>query len=135
MHALKLAFATLAAAVFLHPGAPARAADEAHTLSIRLGWLPSGYQSPYFLAEQKGWYKQAGLAVTLAPGNGSANSVQLVGAGQYDAGEAALSDMAYARGKGMPVISIADFCARATSLCSYRRIRRSIRPPTSRARS
>ena len=90
-------------------GRSASAADDMHTLSIRLAWLPSGYQAPFFLAEQKGWYKKAGIDVALTQGNGSATSVQLVGAGQYDAGEAALSDMAFARSKGMPLTSIADF--------------------------
>ncbi len=113
MHVLKAALAATVAfaatATFFLSGSPASAADEAHTLSIRLAWLPSGYQSPYFLAEKKGWYKAAGLDVTLTQGTGSAISVQLVGTGQYDAGEAALSDMAFGRGKGMPVISIAGF--------------------------
>lgn len=88
---------------------PAQAADEAHTLSVRLDWLPSGYQGPLFLASEKGWYKKAGIDVTLVAGNGSATTVQLVGSGQFDAGEAALSNMAFGRGKGMPVISIAGF--------------------------
>lgn len=85
------------------------AADEAHTLSVRLDWLPSGYQAPFFLAVEKGWLKKAGLDVTIVAGNGSATTVQVVGAGQYDIGHAALSNMAFARSKGMPVVSIAGF--------------------------
>jgi NitT/TauT family transport system substrate-binding protein len=88
---------------------PASAADEAHTLSVRLDWLPSGYQAPVFLAQDKGWYKKAGLDVTIVQGNGSATTVQLVATGQFDVGIAALSNMAFARSKGMPVTSLAGF--------------------------
>lgn len=96
------------AATVLFAGA-ARAADEAHTLSVRMDWLPSGYQAPFFLAVDKGWLQKAGLDVTIVRGNGSSATVQLVGAGQHDIGHAALSSMAFARNKGMPVISIAGF--------------------------
>ncbi len=85
------------------------AADEAHTLSVRLDWLATGYQAPFFLAAEKGWFKKAGLDVTIQQGNGSATTVQLVGTGQFDVGHAALSNMAFGRSKGMPVVSIAGF--------------------------
>src|SRR6266571_1979276 len=78
------------------------AADEAHTLSVRLDWLATGYQAPFFLAAEKGWFKKAGLDVTIQQGNGSATTVQLVGTGQFDVGHAALSNMAFGRSKGMP---------------------------------
>lgn len=87
--------------------ARAVAADEAHTLSVRLDWLPAGYHAPIWLALDKGWFGKAGLDVDIADGNGSATTAQLVGAGQYDIGWAALSNMAFARSKGVPVISVA----------------------------
>lgn len=58
---------------------------------------------------QKGWYKKAGLDVKIDQGNGSATTVNLVGAGQYDIGLCTLSTMAPARAQGMPVISVAGF--------------------------
>jgi NitT/TauT family transport system substrate-binding protein len=87
----------------------ARAADQAHTLSVRLDWLPSGYHAPFWLAVDKGWFKDAGLDVTIADGNGSVTTVQLVGSGQYDLGHASLATMAIARSKGIPVTSVAGF--------------------------
>jgi NitT/TauT family transport system substrate-binding protein len=98
----------LAVATLLALAAPA-VADDAHTLSVRLDWLPSGYQAPLWLAVDKGWFKKAGLDVSIADGNGSATTVQLVANGQYDVGHAALSNMALARSKGMRLISIAGF--------------------------
>ena len=97
---------TAAAAVLT--GRPVRA-DEAHSLTLRLDWLPSGYQTPVYLALEKGWYKKAGLDVKVDQGNGSATTVNLVGAGQYDVGFANLSTMAPARAQGMPLTSIAGF--------------------------
>jgi NitT/TauT family transport system substrate-binding protein len=85
---------------------PAFAAD---TVALRLEWLPSGYQAPFYLAQAKGWYEKAGLNVTVEQGNGSNTTIQLVNAGQYDIGEAALSSVAVARSKGMALVSIAGF--------------------------
>jgi NitT/TauT family transport system substrate-binding protein len=98
-----------AGAAALLTGRPVRAADSANTLSVRMDWLPSGYQTPFYLAQDKGWYQKAGLDVKIDQGNGSATTVNLVGAGQYDAGLAYLAVMAFARSKGMPVTSIAGF--------------------------
>lgn len=87
----------------------ARAADAAHTLKVRLDWLPTGYHAPFWIAVEKGWFKQAGLDVSLSDGTGSVTTVQLVGSGQYDLGHAALSIMAIARSKGMRLTSVAGF--------------------------
>lgn len=90
------------------PFAPAQSlADD--KLSLRLDWIPNGSHAPFFLAEQKGWFRKAGLDVTIEDGTGSVVTIQLVGAGQFDVGHANLSALAIARGKGLPVISIAGF--------------------------
>jgi len=99
----------LAAALTFVLPQQAVAADAAHTLSVRLDWVTTGYQAPMFLAAEKGWFKKAGLDVSIQQGTGSVTTVQLVGAGQFDVGFAALSTMAFARGKGVPVTSIAGF--------------------------
>lgn len=89
--------------------APSLAADQAHTLNVRLSWLTSGYQAAFYLAAAKGWYANAGLDVSLTPGTGSVTTIELVASGQYDAGEAALSSMVFARARGRAVTSIAGF--------------------------
>lgn len=100
---------TVTISIGLLLGRPSLAADEAHTIAVRLDWLTSGYHAPFYLALAKGWYAKAGLAVTVEPGNGSNTTIQLVNAGKYDVGEAALSNVAVARTKGMPLVSIAGF--------------------------
>ena len=105
MHSMVLAALALSAALAF--GAPAMAADDAHTLTVRLDWLPSGYHAPIWLAVDRGWFKKAGIELAIANCNGSATTAQLVGSGQFDVGWAALSNMAFAHSKGMPVISVA----------------------------
>ncbi len=100
---------TVALLSLLFRASVSNAADQAHTLSVRLSWLTSGYQAAFYLAAAKGWYAKAGLDVSLTPGTGSVTTIQLVGSRQYDAGEAALSSMVFARVKGMAITSIAGF--------------------------
>ena len=78
-------------------------------LTVCLDWLPTGYQAPIWLAADKGWFKGAGLDVSISDGNGSAITVQLVASGQFDIGHAALSNMALGRNKGMKLVAIAGF--------------------------
>lgn len=85
-------------------------AQTAEPLRVRLDWTPWGVQAPFHLAQQKGWFKQAGLDVTLEDGNGSVTTVQIVGSGDsFDVGHAALASMMIARDKGLPVKAVAVF--------------------------
>jgi NitT/TauT family transport system substrate-binding protein len=86
----------------------AYAADE-EKLSVQMEWVTLGYHSPFYLAAAKGWYKDAGLEVSIAPGSGSNTTVQLIAGGRSDVGHASLSSVAFARGKGVPVVAIANF--------------------------
>ncbi|HTJ99829.1 MAG TPA: ABC transporter substrate-binding protein [Bordetella sp.] len=85
-------------------------AQQPTPLKVRLDWTPWGVQAPFHLAQQKGWYKQAGLDVTLEDGNGSVTTVQIVGSSDaFDVGHAALASMMIARDKGLPVKAVAVF--------------------------
>ena len=98
--------AWLFAAAILSALAPQASAQE--KLKMRLDFLPTWRHAPFFFALEKGWYKDAGLDVTIDDGSGSAISVQLVQAGEYDLALANLSVMAVARGKGAPVKAIGE---------------------------
>jgi NitT/TauT family transport system substrate-binding protein len=82
-------------------------ADE--TIKLRLDFFTAAIHSPYFLALERGWYKKAGLDVTIEDGSGSINTTQLVDAGNFDLGEVSLGAMAPGRAKGLNVISIASY--------------------------
>ena len=85
-------------------------AQNPEPLRVRLDWTPWGVHGAFHLAQQKGWYKQAGLDVSLEDGNGSVTTVQIVGGGDsFDVGHAALASVMIAREKGMPVKAVAVF--------------------------
>lgn len=84
-------------------------ASAADVLRVRLDFLPWAISSPYMLAEKKGWYKKYGLEVTADDGTGSVATIQIVGNGEYDVGQASLAAMAIARSKGLPVKALAAF--------------------------
>ncbi len=99
---------TLAAGIGL---APARA-DDSMSLTLMKDWSPHGMHAPFYLAQAKGWFKEAGVTVKIVDGKGSASTVGLVGAGQADIGHASLSVMALARNKGLPVTAIGSILRR-----------------------
>lgn len=84
-------------------------ARSAEPLSVRLDWITEPMHLPFFLAEDRGWFKAADLDVSIEDGNGSTVTVQLVGTGHFDVGLADLSPMAIGRARGLPVISVAGF--------------------------
>ena len=95
----------VSAAILL--GGAAAAAQEA--IKVRLDWSTHAMHAPFFVAKEKGWFKAAGLDVTIEDGNGSTTTVQLIGTGQFDIGHASLAPMAMASAKGLPVTSVAGF--------------------------
>jgi NitT/TauT family transport system substrate-binding protein len=68
--------------------APLAAPAQAQTTKIKLvlNWKYQGPQGMFFLADDKGYFKDEGLEVTLDQGNGSGAAVPLVANGTYDAG-------------------------------------------------
>src|SRR5688572_1957099 len=102
---MKLFRAVMAAMVAV----TATAAWAQDKVAVRLDWTPWGIHAGIHLAAEKGWFKQNGLDVTVEDGNGSVTTVQLVGSGRFDVGNASLAPMMIARDKGLPVRAIANF--------------------------
>jgi NitT/TauT family transport system substrate-binding protein len=93
----------LIATALLACAATARADDK---VTLMTDWSPYGVHGPLFLAQQKGWLKQAGLDVDIQDGKGSVTTIQLVGTGRIDVGFVQLATMAAAMDKGMPITSV-----------------------------
>lgn len=93
----------LIATVMLACAATARAQDK---VTLMTDWSPYGVHGPLFLAQQKGWLKQAGLDVDIQDGKGSVTTIQLVGTGSIDVGFVQLASMAAAIDKGMAITSV-----------------------------
>ncbi|MFT4195866.1 ABC transporter substrate-binding protein [Ottowia sp.] len=64
-----------------------------HPFRFNLGWKFEATSAGFLLAQQRGYYKDAGLDVTIDTGNGSAAAIGLVGSGAYDCASADLSTM------------------------------------------
>ena len=82
-------------------------ADEA--LTVRLDFSPWGVHAAMHLAQQQGWFDEAGLDVDVQDGRGSGNTLQLVNAGQVDVGQIQLGLVPAARQSGATVTSFAGF--------------------------
>ncbi len=109
-HARRQCLIAVAALTFAVGLAGPAAAQPLEPVKVRLDWTPWANHAAMHLAQQKGWYRQAGLDVTLEDGNGSVTTVQIVGSGNtFDVGSAALAPMMIARDKGLPVKAVAVF--------------------------
>ncbi|HEY7248168.1 MAG TPA: ABC transporter substrate-binding protein [Xanthobacteraceae bacterium] len=74
---LRQAGAVAALAVLPLPR-PARAQTKRH-VGMRLDWLYQGPNAGFMIAQEKGFYDEAGLNVEIGPGKGSGSTAQLVG--------------------------------------------------------
>ncbi len=73
----------LAAASLIAMAAPALAQTD---IRFTLGWKTQGSDAPILLAQQKGYFEEEGLNVTIDQGEGSAATVTRIMSGTYDAG-------------------------------------------------
>src|SRR5882757_773861 len=81
-------------------------------VTARTDFLPWGMHAGLHLAVEKGWFRDAGLDVEVSDGKGSGVTLQQVATGDVDIGWVQLGVMAVARGRGMPVTSIAGLVRR-----------------------
>lgn len=95
------------------PGAADAAGGTLEPIHVRLDWLAGAYHAPLFVAQERGYYRDAGLDVTISNGQGSISTLQVVGAGNDTIGLANLSALAMAVSKGVPVVAIAGLIQQA----------------------
>jgi NitT/TauT family transport system substrate-binding protein len=100
--ALAVALATAGAG----SSAPARSHALTH-ISIRLDFAASPHHAGFYVAKAMGWYKQAGLDVSIGEGQGSATTAQVVAAGSDTFGFIGGDILAKAVASGAPLITVA----------------------------
>ena len=81
--------AALAGAAII--AAPAVRAQARVALKMSLNAGRDGSNAPLFLAEQKGYFREAGIDITLDPSRGAVDNFQRVGSDTYDVGYADLT--------------------------------------------
>jgi NitT/TauT family transport system substrate-binding protein len=98
----------VAAAIF-----PAAAQAQKVNLLLDWGWIP--YHSVFLLAEERGFYREAGLDVKIEQGRGSATTAVVVGQGSFDIGHINVTNAAQAIAKGVPLKVVALYQHRSSA--------------------
>jgi len=88
---------------------------KAETLNVVLDWAWRPHHAPFVLALQKGYYKAAGLDVTIEQGRGSNSAAILVGRGNFDLAHLNVTNAAQAIGKGVPIKVVGVYQHRTAS--------------------
>jgi len=96
-----------AAAISLTHSSRLVQAQELAELNLALDWYPNANHAGLFLAQQEGWFAEAGLAVDPYTPSDPTTVLQTVGAGRDDFGISYQTDVLLARAQGVPVVSVA----------------------------
>ena len=75
-------------------------------ISFRLDWTVYGVHAPFFLALEKGLYKEEGLDVSIHEGQGSATVVQQLAQGQDQLALIDFSTLLFSVEQGLPVTAV-----------------------------
>jgi NitT/TauT family transport system substrate-binding protein len=78
-----VAAAALALLLAMLAGAAARAQEPVRMI---LNWRMEGPNAPFFLAEDRGFFREEGISLRMDPGEGSSAPIGRIAAGTYDAG-------------------------------------------------
>jgi NitT/TauT family transport system substrate-binding protein len=83
----------------------ARAADK---VTIQLKWVAQAQFAGYFVAKEKGFYKEAGLDVTIKPGGPDVAPPQVIAGGGADVVVDWMPSALASREKGVPLVNISQ---------------------------
>ncbi|GAE29829.1 ABC transporter substrate-binding protein [Alkalihalobacillus hemicellulosilyticus] len=86
---------------------------EVTDVTLRLNWRFKGEFSPFFVAQEKGFFEKYGLHVDVLEGNGSTSTMQAVAQGQDDFGVTSTVEPSQGLIEGMPIKMIASYMNRS----------------------
>jgi NitT/TauT family transport system substrate-binding protein len=89
-------------------------------VSVQLKWLPQAQFMGYYVALDKGFYKDAGLNVTIVPGGGDISETTAVNSGTVDFGVTWVSNLISADAGGMDLLEIAQIYQRSGLVLVYK---------------
>jgi len=105
--------AVLALAATVGMATQASAAPKLTNITLQLKWVPQAQFAGYYAASLKGFYKAAGLNVTLKNGGPNIIPEQVVASGQAQFGVDWLPSLLAARDKGTDLVNVAQVFARS----------------------
>ncbi len=104
---LSVAVIVVAAYLFtLGPASPSRRSPQRATLQLQ--WVAQAQFAGYYVALDKGWYREEGIDLTINPGGADIVPIDQVVSGKSDFGTSFLADLCVGVRKGKPIISIAQ---------------------------
>ena len=80
---------------------------KAQPVSLRLQWFPLAQFAGFYAADEKGFYKEQGLDVTINPGGPDFNAIQLVANGSDTFGIWTADQILVAQSRGVPITIVA----------------------------
>ena len=99
---------SLALAAGLMLGFAVTAAQAADSVTIQLKWVSQAQFAGYFVAKEKGFYKEAGLDVTIKPGGPDVAPPQVIAGGGADVVVDWMPSALASREKGVPLVNISQ---------------------------
>jgi NitT/TauT family transport system substrate-binding protein len=108
LRSLKLTTRLLAAVIAVCGTALGTSASAADKVTVQLKWLPQAQFAGYYVAQAKGYYKDAGLDVTIKPGGPDISPVQVIAGNQADIVVNWMPDALAAREAGVPLVNVAQ---------------------------
>jgi NitT/TauT family transport system substrate-binding protein len=108
LRSLKLTTRLLAAVIAVCGTALGTSAVAADKVTVQLKWLPQAQFAGYYVAQAKGYYKDAGLDVTIKPGGPDISPVQVIAGNQADIVVNWMPDALAAREAGVPLVNVAQ---------------------------
>jgi len=85
----------------------AAASSHLDDLTLRLKWLHQAQFAGFYTAEQKGFYENNGINITINPGGIDFPAVQMIAGGGEQFGVTGGDQILIARDKGVPIVAIA----------------------------
>ncbi len=116
--ALSTTAAVVTAAALGLSGFSAHAADE---VTIQLKWVTQAQFAGYYVAQDKGFYEDAGLDVTIKPGGPDIAPPQVIAGGGADVIIDWMPSALASREKGVPLVNIAQIFKKSGMMLTCRR--------------
>ncbi|TBW36647.1 ABC transporter substrate-binding protein [Siculibacillus lacustris] len=112
---------TFLAVAALAVGLGATSASAEDKLTLQLKWVTQGQFAGYYVAKDKGFYKEAGLDVTIKPGGPDIAPPQIIAGGGADVIIEWMPAALAAREKGVPLVNIAQPFKRSGMMLTCRK--------------
>ena len=103
---IRISIATLALSLALLLTISCDGEPETASVKLALDWYPNANHLGLFIAQQKGYFEEENLEVTMYTPSDPSTVLQTVGAGQDDFGMSYQPDVLLARNEDVPVVSI-----------------------------